>query len=333
MPQASSFKTSKAGRFLLKHKKIFTVLALTILVLIVGELIVVNLLGSAPGSFLGLEPILLLVRIASFTAIFALCQSFCLSVGGFDLSIGWIATLTALVGANTMNGQDSGVIPALLVAIIIGAAIGSLNGVIVSMLKLPSLVVTMATGYIAQGFVEAYVGGSYIEGRPAPILRTITAGTTWGIPNMIFVLLIVCIIVSVLIHKTKMGVKLLGVGTNDTVAYLSGVNEKLVRFFAFVVSGAIAGVAGLLLAGNAGFVFKDMASTYVMPSFVAVVVGGVSIHGGEFNFLAVILGSFLLQALLNLFVALNWGDAGRFLGYGLILLVMLITYTRTKRSR
>ena len=155
MPQASSFKTSKAGRFLLKHKKIFTVLALTILVLIVGELIVVNLLGSAPGSFLGLEPILLLVRIASFTAIFALCQSFCLSVGGFDLSIGWIATLTALVGANTMNGQDSGVIPALLVAIIIGAAIGSLNGVIVSMLKLPSLVVTMATGYIAQGFVEA----------------------------------------------------------------------------------------------------------------------------------------------------------------------------------
>ena len=102
---------------------------------------------------------------------------------------------------------------------------------------------------------------------------------------------------------------------------------------AFVVSGIIAAFVGLLLLGYLNHASKDMASNYVMPSIVAVVVGGISINGGEGNYLAVVLGAVVLQSLTNLFVALGWGDAGKWLVYALILLVMLAAYIRNKRKR
>jgi ribose transport system permease protein len=76
-----------------------------------------------------------------------------------------------------------------------------------------------------------------------------------------------------------------------------------------------------------------MGSAYVMPSIAAVVVGGVPLRGGETNFIGVIIGAVVLQTLTNLFIAFGWGDAGRWLGYGAVLLVVLISYTREKMSR
>ena len=100
-----------------------------------------------------------------------------------------------------------------------------------------------------------------------------------------------------------------------------------------MASGAIAGLVGLLLLGNSGQAFKDMGSMYVMPSIAAVVIGGMSLNGGEGNYIGVILGAVVLQTLTNLFVAFGWGDAGKWLGYGMILLFMLIAYVREKTAR
>ena len=82
-----------------------------------------------------------------------------------------------------------------------------------------------------------------------------------------------------------------GVGSNETTAYLSGINVKAVRCVVFVISGILASLTGLLLIGNMGIAFKDMASNYVMPSIAAVVVGGVSLTGGDGNYIGVILGA------------------------------------------
>lgn len=338
MKQTNSVSIGAIGKAALRYKKILVVIGLILLVFIAGEFLVVNVTGAAPGSFLSGTQILLTIRMGGFIAIFALCQALVMCVGGFDLSVGFIATLTALLGASVMNADvnstaNTNIGLAVLIAIGVGLVFGLINGFLVSYLRLPALVVTMAVQYIAQGFVEAYVGGSYIDGRPAPILRTIAAESTAGIPNMVFLVIALCIVVSLVIYKTKFGVKLLGVGTNETVAYLCGVNVKLWRCLAYVVSGVVAGLAGLLLAGNAGFVFKDMASSYVMPSIVAVVVGGVSVNGGECNYFGVVLGAILIQVLQNLFIALNWGEGSRYLGYGAILMMMLILYVRNKRSR
>ena len=220
-----------------------------------------------------------------------------------------------------------------MTALVIGAFFGLCNGLLTAYLNLPSLVVTMAMANIVQGIVNAYVSKVAIEGNAAPALQWLTAKFTGIFPNILIVVILVTVVMVVIFRRTSLGVRILGVGANENTAYLSGVNVKRVRCLAFVVSGILAALIGLLLLGYLGHASKDMASNYVMPSIVAVVVGGISINGGEGNYLSVVLGAVVLQSLTNLFVALGWGDAGKWLGYGLILLIMLAAYIRNKRKR
>jgi ribose transport system permease protein len=194
-------------------------------------------------------------------------------------------------------------------------------------------VVTLAMANILQGIINAYTAGRNITGRPAPILQIIAAKSMGGFPNILFVLLLLTPIAMIILHKTKWGLMLFGAGANETAAYLSGVNVKRVRFTAFVISGTLASLIGLLLIGNMGIAFKDMGSNYVMPSIAAAVVGGVALTGGEGNYIGVILGAVFLQTLTNLLVAAGWGDAGKWLGFGVVLFVLLIVYVSNRRSR
>lgn len=312
-----------------KYKKQYIAVFMIILIFVIGEIVV--------GSFLSLQQVLIAFKFATFIALFGLAQMLVIASGGdIDLSVGFNATLVAVMVASVMDGENignSGLPLALLIAIGIGALVGLANGVLVTYVRLPSLVVTMAMANILQGIINVYAAGSSITGRPSPVVQQLAARQTGIFPNVLFVLILVAVVVMILMYKTKVGAKILGVGANPIAANLSGINVRRVRTLTFVAAGIIAGLMGVLLIGNSGQAFKDMASAYVMPSIAAVVVGGVSLKGGEGNFLGVILGAMVLQTLTNLFVALGWGDAGKWMGYGLILLFMLIAYVREKVSR
>ena len=107
-------------------------------------------------------------------------------------------------------------------------------------MKLPPLVVTLAMSNILQGVVNVYTAGHAITGRPSPVLQIIAAKTTGIFPNVLFLLAILAPIVMVILYRTKWGMKLFGAGANETAAYLSGVNVRLVRCTAFIVSGVLA---------------------------------------------------------------------------------------------
>lgn len=310
-----------------KYKKILMPFLLIIFIFVFGEIVVSN--------FLSIGQILLTIKLSSFIALFALCQMIVMAAGGcgLDLSVGYTATLTAILTASVMNGKNSNIIMAMLIALSIGLAVGFVNGVLTAYIKLPALVVTMAMASVLQGVINVYAADQNITGKPSPILQVLAAKSTGIIPNVLFVLFIVATVSMIILYKTKWGLKLFGVGANETTAYLSGVNVKMVRLTAFIVSGVIASFIGLLLLGNMGMAFKDMGSNYVMPSIAAVVVGGVSMMGGEGNYIGVILGSIFLQALTNLLVALGWGDAGKWMGFGLVLFLLLIVHVSDRRKR
>lgn len=320
--------------FYQRNSKVLNTLLMCVLVFVGGELIIGAVTGNH-GTFLSASQVFLTIRLASFMALFGLCQQLviCVGGGGLDLSVGYIATLAGICAGHIMDGQNAGILASVAVAVCIGAFFGLCNGLLTSYVKLPSLVVTMAMANIVQGIVNAYVSKVAIAGNAAPALEWLTAKFTGNFPNILIVVILVTVVMVVLFHKTRIGVQLLGVGANEKTAYLSGVNVKRVRCMAFVASGVVAALVGLLLLGYLGHASKDMASNYVMPSIVAVVVGGISINGGEGNYLSVMLGAVVLQSLTNLFVALGWGDAGKWLGYGLILLIMLAAYIRDRRKR
>ena len=286
-------------------------------------------------NFLSLGQVLLTVKLASFIALFALCQMIVIAAGGtgLDLSVGYTATMTAVLTAAIMDGQNSNLWIAVLVALGVGLAVGLLNGLLTAYVSLPPLVVTLAMSNILQGAINVYTAGRSITGRPSPVLQIIAARSTGIFPNILFILLAVAPVVMVLLYRTQLGMRLFGAGANETAAYLSGVSVKRVRCAAFVASGVLASLIGLLLLGNMGIAFKDMGSNYVMPSIAAVVVGGASMAGGDGSYLGVILGAVFLQTLTNLLVALGWGDAGKWLGFGIVLFILLIVYVSDRRGR
>jgi len=326
MDRVTISQNNIAYRIYDRYKKLIIALLLIISLFVLGEVIVSN--------FLSLEQILLTVKLASFIAFFGLCQMIVIVSGGsgLDLSVGYTATMTAVFTASIMNGENGNLWIAVLIAISLGIMVGLVNGLLTSYVKLPPLIVTLAMANILQGGIDVYTAGRNITGRPSPILRIIAAKSTGIFPNIFFILIIVTTIVMIILYKTKWGAVLFGVGENETTAYLSGINVKLVRCTAFIISGILASLIGLLLIGNMGIAFKDMGSNYVLPSIAAVVVGGVPLMGGSGNYIGVILGAIFLQTLTNLLVALGWGDAGKWLGFGILLFILLIVYVRNRRS-
>jgi len=310
-----------------RYKKLVIAVLLIIFLFVLGQITVSN--------FFTFPQVLLTIKLASLIALFGLCQMVVIAAGGsgLDLSVGYAATMTAVFTAKIMDGKNENLWLAIVVAVAIGIGVGTLNGVLTSFFKLPPLVITLAMANILQGVINVYTAGKNITGRPSPVLRVIAAQSTGICPNILFLLAIVGAIVMIVLSKTKLGLMLFGVGSNETAAYLSGVNVKIVRFTAFVFSGVLASLIGLLLIGNMGIAFKDMGSNYVMPSIAAVVVGGVSLNGGEGNYLGVILGAIFLQTLTNLLVALGWGDAGKWVGFGTVLFILLIVYVSNRRGR
>jgi ribose transport system permease protein len=310
-----------------RYKKLIIAFLLIVLLFVVGEIVL--------ETFFSVGQVLLTVKLASFIALFGLCQMVVIASGGsgLDLSVGYMATMTAVFTAAIMDGQNANLWLAILVAVGLGITVGFVNGVLTAYVKLPPLVVTLAMANILQGIINAYTAGKNITGRPSPVLQIIAAKSTGMFPNILFTLLIVTPIVMIVMYKTRWGLKLFGSGSNETAAYLSGVNVKMVRCTAFIISGTLASLMGLLLIGNMGIAFKDMGSNYVMPSIAAVVVGGVSLTGGEGNYVGVLLGAIFLQTLTNLLVALGWGDAGKWTGFGIVLFVLLIVYVSNRRRR
>jgi ribose transport system permease protein len=310
-----------------KQKKLLIAFLLIVFLFVLGELTV--------SSFLSFGQILLTIKLASFIALFGLCQMIVMAGGGggLDMSVGYTATLTAVLTATIMDGSDAKLWAALLAALAIGLLIGAANGFLTAYVKLPPLIVTMSMSLIVQGGINVYTAGANITGKPSPVLQTIAARSIGAFPNILFVLLIVAPAVMIILYRTKWGLALFGAGMNETAAFLSGVRVKRVRFASFVISGLLSSLIGLLLIGNMGMAFKDMGSNYVMPSIAAVVVGGVSMTGGEGNYFGVILGAIFLQTLTNLLVAMGWGDAGKWLGFGIVLFTLLIVYVSDRRVR
>ena len=183
MNSSISRQNSTAYKIYDRYKKLIIAFLLIIFLFVLGEIIV--------SRFLSLGQILLTIKLASFIALFGLCQMVVIASGNssLDLSVGYTATMTAVFTASIMDGKNENLWMAVLVAIGFGIAVGFVNGVLTSYFKLPALVVTLAMANILQGIINVYTAGRNITGRPSPILRVMAANSTGIFPNILFILI------------------------------------------------------------------------------------------------------------------------------------------------
>ena len=232
---------------------------------------------------------------ASLTAIIAGGITLALIVGEMDLSIGYTASLAGVLVTGLIVGQKFPIWLAIITVILIGAFVGYINSVIVTKLKVNSVIATLGTGSIVQGITFAYSQGVPIASGVPAAFKNISLGRTLTVPNNILIMVGVLVILWLLVNRTEWGQQLQATGGNIEAARLSGIRVDGIKSMAFMITGATAALTGILLASLIGSGTAHAADGYLMASFAAVFLGSATLKDGEFHILGTVIGVLIIQ--------------------------------------
>jgi ribose transport system permease protein len=300
-----------------------------------GCIILLLILGSLYSSnFLSPEYLIQQLKVASFLGVVAAGMMLVILLGHIDLSVPWVMTMGAMMACAAAGFGVTGHILAIPVGVFCGALFGLINGFGVAYMRIPSMIVTLATNVVAQGLMVLYTGGFSPQDSAPPAVRWLATGFVIpGLPNAVIVWAIVSAIMIFLYARTAYGRSIYGIGNSERAAYLSGLNTRRIVMVAFVISGGLSAFAGVLVAGYASKAAQAMGDAYLLPSIAAVVLGGTSILGGKGSYLGTIAGVVLITLLQSILAVMQMPEAGRQIIYGVVIIVMLLLYGRTPASR
>ena len=306
--------------------------------LVIALLLIVALLllGEAlsPG-FASAQQILRLLIVAALLGIVAAGQNLVILGGreGIDLSVGGVVSLSAIIAGNLMNGMDSGIPLAILGCIAAGALFGLFNGLGVTLLRIPPLVMTLGMLGVLQGLLVVIRQG-IPSGRAAPALSSfVSQPFLLGLPGIIWLWVVIGLAMAFLLGRTVFGHRIYAIGSNEQAAFMAGVPVKMVRIGLFVLSGVFAAIAGICLLGYSGSSFANVGEQYMLPSIIAVVFGGTPLSGGKGGYTGTMAGAVLLVILQSILTTVNIDESGRQMVFGATLLVLMLFYGRGRAMR
>ena len=311
---------------LLRHPLVLAGLAILAL-LAIGEAV-------APG-FAGAGQLRSQFVIAAMLGVIAAGQNLVILVGreGIDLSVGAMLGLGALVAGNVMDGDNAMILAGLGAAVAVTGAFGLLNGLGITILRIPPLVMTLGMAGVIQGLLIILTSGRP-SGRAAPALtRFIIDPLVAGIPGLVFVWAGLAVLLIWFLRRSRAGLNIYAIGTNQEAARLSGVPVTATRVLVFALSGAFSGITGFLILGYTQSVFIGVGNAYVLPSIIAVVIGGTPLSGGTGGNTGTIAGAILLTLLQSLLNAMAIEPFGRQIIFGLVLIGLMLIYGRQDRLR
>jgi ribose transport system permease protein len=303
------------------------------IVLFLGSGLLPNGFGS--NTAVALAQATNIIRLSVFLGVIAAAQTLVIISGseGIDLSIGAIVTLTAILVYTICNGQDSMVLPALGVALLVGAAIGFVNGVGVTFLKISPLVMTLGMSGVITGLILVAQHGN-VSGAVAPIMTAIIARPlVFGIPGAIIIWLVFSFLMWLLLERTTFGKNLFAIGVNRVTARLSGINVTGMALATYALAGLLAGLGGFLVVGNTGVVFIALGNPFLFPSIAAVAVGGTLLSGGKGSYWGTMAGSLVLTLITSLLTTMQMPDSVRRMVLGGTLLILISIYGRQRGLR
>jgi ribose transport system permease protein len=206
-----------------------------------------------------------------------------LTAGDFDLSVAFNLTLSAMLIAILNVDHGMPIVFAILIALAVGALIGTINGALVVLLGIDSLIVTLGTGTFIGGMVLWVSDSNTISGVSQHLVDLVIVHRILGIPLEFFYGLALCLAIWYVFEFTPLGRRMLFVGRGRNVARLAGVRVARLRWGALVVSGVIAALAGALYAGTTGAADPTSGTSYLLPAFAAAFLGSTTIMPGRFN--------------------------------------------------
>jgi ribose transport system permease protein len=270
----------------------------------------------------------------SVVAVAALAALFPLLCGQFDLSIGAVLGMAQIVAASAMSAHGLPLWLAIPLAVTVAAACGAVNGFLVAWLRVNPLIATLGTSTIIVGLVSLYTGDTAIVNGIPTSISDLGAKNLFGLPRPAWILIAVAILVSWLLTQTPYGRHLTAVGSSAAAARLVGLSVQRLVFTSFVLSSALAGVAGVLQLARTGSANPAIGSGYTLPALSAVFLGATTIRPGRFNVPGTLVGvAFVAVSVNGLTLAgtADWVDPV-FNGSALVLAVTLSSLVGRRRG-
>ena len=305
---------------------VVTAFACIVLLLVVGSL-------YSP-SFLSPEYLLQQLKVASFLGVIATGMMLVVLLGQIDLSVPWAVAAGAMMASAAAAYGPIGSFLAVPFGVLCGMTIGFVNGVGVAYLRIPSMIITLATNAVAQGLMVVYTGGFSPQDSASPAMRYLATGFLLpGLPNAVIAWAIIGWATVFALSRTAFGRAVYAIGNQERAAYLSGANTRRVVMAAFAVAGGLSAFGGVLLAGYASKAAQSMGDAYLLPAIAAVVLGGTSILGGRGSYFGTVAGVILITLLQSILSVMQMPEAGRQITYGIVIVAMLLLYGRAPADR
>ena len=254
---------------------------------------------KAPTQFLTLPNFLNILSQGSLTAIIAAGLTITLVVGEFDLSIGYVASFAGLLVVGFIARDGLPLLLALPLVLLIGAAIGTTSGVLVTKVRINAVIATLGVGTVLVGLGFAYSSFPIAAGVPRAFTAIALGRALFGIPNVIIIMFVVLAILWVVLNKTDLGQRMQAVGGNPEAARLSGIRVDRVKIFAFATAGICASLTGSLLSSLLGSGTLAAADGYLLDAFAAVFLGSATLRDGEFHILGTLIGVLIIAVGFN----------------------------------
>jgi len=282
-------------------------------------------------QILGVDYLTQQLQIAAFLGLLATGATVVILLGHIDLSVPWVLTGAAIL-STAMVGSENAILGALAVpaALVFGALIGVINGVGVAILRIPSMVWTLAVNSMLLGLAVLNTGGFNPKGESSPLMVTMASGDVLGLPVSFVIWIALSLALAYFLTKTPFGRYLRSIGFNEKATFLSGVSTPSVLFVAFAIAGMCSALGGVMLAGYANQAYQSMGDPFLLPTIAAVVIGGTSILGGRGGLLGTIGGALFITLLTSILSVMQIDDAWRNITFGVIILVMLLFQTLRK---
>jgi rhamnose transport system permease protein len=244
---------------------------------------------------------------AAIIALLTVGQTLVVVTRNVDLSVGSVLGLTAFMTGNLFLGRPGlPVVAAVLAGVLVGIVCGAVNGAVTAIGKVPSLVVTLGTLYVFRGIDYAWAGGRQINAADLPdSLLTLGSGRLLGVPYLVAITVVLVAVAAFALRSYRSGRELYAIGSNPDAAVLAGIPVGRRLLAAFVLSGAVAGLAGVLFTARYGTVDATAGTGFELQVISAVVVGGVAIFGGSGSVVGAALGALLLSTIGSAIVVLR----------------------------
>ncbi len=284
----------KDFRFIISHSVFGPLLALFLITIIFT-------IGTN-GFFLSLGNILTILNLSGVLAIIALGVSMPILMGGIDLSVEGVMSLTSVIMGflvkNSQTNIDIGfwVIP---VVMIIGSTVGIINGLLNTKLKIPSFMATLGIGFVAQGLAVILSKGATIPFLDPRFQDLANGKRLLGIPNITIIAVILGVILLIMQRRTPLGKSIYAIGGNEELAKQSGINAERVKISIFGLAGCLYGIAAFFLCSRLNCANPTLSKGFLFPAITAAIVGGTALTGGIGGALNAFIGTLVVTGLNN----------------------------------